>query len=228
MKGKTILLVEDNAQVMHNNATMLRMCGAKTLCAPDLAGARAHIAVAVPDAAVIDIMLPDGTGLDLLRELRTSAGHGVPVLLLTAKGDSEDIVTGLRLGADDYLAKPYDLNVLQARIEAMLRRSSHLPQALRCGPLTLRVASNTVRCSGRDLHITQKEFALLLLLAQNPKQTLKTAYLYEKVWGKALGAAESSTALRIQISNLKKKLAAATDDILIESSRGEGYRLTVL
>ena len=227
MKDKTILLVEDNLQVMRNNATMLRMRGAKVLCAADLASARDYIASDTPDAAIIDIMLPDGTGLDLLQELRSSMGHEVPVLLLTAKGDSEDIVTGLRLGADDYLAKPYDLNVLEARIEAMLRRSTHLPQTLRCGQITLNVTSSTVRCGEEDLHITQKEFALLLLLAQSPRQTLKTAYLYEKVWGEPLGA-ESTTALRTQMSNLKKKLAAATDDILIESTRGEGYRLTIL
>ncbi|MDL2205543.1 response regulator transcription factor [Eubacteriales bacterium OttesenSCG-928-N13] len=227
MKRKMVLLVEDNIQVMKNNTTALEMNGAVVLQATSLSQARALMDGTAPDAAVIDIMLPDGSGIDLLRTMRAGAWRDVPVLLLTAKGDPEDIISGLEMGADDYLPKPYDLNVFEARIVALLRRSSRLPSTLRCGGLCLDIASNTAHYNAENLHLTQKEFSLLLLLAQNLQHPMAAGVLYEKVWGKAL-LYDNTSALRIQMSNLKKKLAAVTEEVIIESSRGEGYCLTVM
>jgi DNA-binding response OmpR family regulator len=162
MTGKIILLVEDNKKIMQNNKTALRYRGAKVETAATLAQARALIAEKPFDAAVFDIMLPDGSGLDLLSEVR--AVSNLPILLLTAKGDSEDIVKGLSIGADDYLAKPYDLNVLAARIDALLRRTqiTDLNENVVIGPLRFDLLSNQALCGDKDLLLTPKEFALLL------------------------------------------------------------------
>ncbi len=224
MNRKTILLVEDNPEVMRNNKMALKSRGAVVLSASTLAEARILIKNNVFDAAVLDIMLPDGSGLDLLREIRRISD--VPILLLTAKGDSQDIVTGLSLGADDYLAKPYYLNVFTARIDSLLRRAGKVAERVLIGSLRFDLLSNQAFWGDRDLLLTQKEFALLLLLAQNEKKCLTAEYLFEKAWGQPMN--EDTATFKVRISNLKKKLAAATGDILIETVRGEGYSLTML
>ena len=235
MTGKTILLVEDNPKVMRNNITILESQGTTVLPAANLTEARSVLAplfsgnrgadgVAPPDAAVIDIMLPDGSGLDLLREIRSVSS--LPVLLLTAKGESQDVVTGLSLGADDYLAKPYDLNVFTARLDALLRRAHSVSERVAVGLLRFDLISSQAYYNGKNLLLTQKEFALLLLLAQNEKKILMSDHLYQKVWGQPLNG--DTAALRLHISNLKKKITAAAAGILIETARGEGYCLTLL
>ena len=226
MKGKTILLVEDNLKVIRNNSNVLRSRGVKVLKALNLAEARKHLHESDPDAAVIDIMLSDGSGIDLLMEIRSSAkSAALPILLLTAKGESHDIVNGLSTGADDYLAKPYDLDVFAARIEALLRRTSMLStisNSITIGFLRFDIITNQVFYKGIDLSLSQKEFALLFLLAQNEGKTLSPQYLYEKVWNQPF---KDSAALKTHIYNLKKKLAVLPAEILIESSWGEGYSL---
>jgi DNA-binding response OmpR family regulator len=242
MTGKTILLIEDNPSVMRNNMTLLESRGALVFSAANLAEARKILVRKKPEVIVLDIMLPDGSGLIFLKELRKGhimqgADHekksvplvnahlaSVPVLLLTAKGEAEDIVAGLSLGADDYLSKPYDLNVFAARIDALLRRSQAANDSLMVGSLHLNVISSQAYYQGEDLLLTHKEFALLLLLAKNQGKVLHAEYLYKEVWGRPL--LENSSALKVQLSNLKKKLSPA-EDILIETSRGEGYRLII-
>lgn len=224
MNGITILLVEDSPEVMRNNTTVLRSRGASVVSAATIAESRRIISEKLPDMAVIDIMLPDGSGLDLLRELRTISN--IPVLLLTAKGESQDIVTGLSLGADDYLAKPYYLNVFTARIDALLRRARTVNESIVIGLLRFDLISNQAFFDGKDLLLTQKEFSLLLLLVQNNGKKLSAEYLFEKAWKQPLLG--DTSALKIQMSNLKKKLSVTTEDILIETSRGEGYCLMIL
>ena len=225
MTGKNILLVEDNPKVMRNNITILKSRGAVVLSAENLAQARSILKQPkLPDMAVIDIMLPDGSGLDLLREIRVMSA--LPVLLLTAKGESQDVVTGLSLGADDYLAKPYDLNVFTARLDALLRRACAVNENIAVGLLKFDLLSHQASCIGKDLLLTQKEFALLLILAQNEKKTLTFDYSFEKAWGQPLSG--DTSALRLQMSNLKKKLSAVTENVVIETTRGEGYCLTTL
>jgi DNA-binding response OmpR family regulator len=233
MTGKTILLVEDNKKIMQNNKTALIYRGAKVETATTIAAARSLITEKLFDAAVFDIMLPDGSGFDLLRDVR--AVSNLPILMLTAKSDSEDIIKGLTIGADDYLAKPYDLNVLAARIDALLRRTYSaassaqiigIDKNIAIGSLRFDLISSQALYVDKDLLLTQKEFALLLLLAQNERKILSMEYLFEKVWKRQLGG--DTIALRSQISNLKKKISAVTGNILIESLRSEGYFLTIL
>jgi len=236
MTGKTILLVEDNPKVMRNNKTMLKSRGATVLAAGSLAQAREYLNYSI-DAAVIDLMLPDGSGLDLLKEIRSAPQDAafdvstMPVLLLTAMGEPSDIVNGLSCGADDYLPKPYDLNVLAERINALLRRTRTVADSVSFGSLNLDIITGKAFYSGKDLSVTQKEFALLFLLVQNKGRQLSSKYLYEKVWGPLPLEEETDSKqnaplqLRVHISNLKKKLSDINNELIIEFSWGEGYSL---
>ena len=238
MTGKTILLVEDNPKVMRNNSNMLKGRGAKVLSAANLAEARRILDTAesektYPDIAVIDIMLPDGSGLDLLKEIRSgfkSTGleneiSKLPVLLLTAKGETDDIVHGFSSGADDYLAKPYQMKIFAARLEALLRRTQSVKDSLSIGRLRFDLINNQVFYSGKDLALSQTEFALLFLLAQSEGKILSAEYLYKKVWKEPF---MENPALRVRISSLKKKLAELNAEILIENEWGGGYCLKSL
>ena len=224
MIGKTILLVEDNPKVMRNNTTLLTSRGARVIAAENLAEARLILSEELPDVAVLDIMLPDGSGLDLLREFRRQST--LPVLLLSAKGKTEDVVTGLSLGADDYIAKPYDLNEFAARIDALIRRAGTIKESATIGSLRFDLLSNQAFYGDVDLLLTQKEFSLLLLLAQNERKILSAEYLFEKAWGQPMNG--DTGTFKVQMSNLKKKLTAVTSGIIIETSRGKGYILTML
>jgi len=223
MTGKTILLVEDNPKVMRNNIMLLKSRGGTVIPAATFIQACSVIEENTFDLAVLDIMLPDGCGFDLLKKIREMGNQ--PVLLLTAKDKSRDVVEGLSLGADDYLAKPYDLNVFAARIDALLRRSRAVSEYAVIGPLRFDLLCNQAFYGEQDLLLTQKEFALLFMLAQNEKRTLTAEYLFEKAWGQPMSG--DNATFKVQMSNLKKKLFAAADKILIETSRGEGYCLTI-
>ena len=235
MKGKTILLVEDNLLVMRNNQNMLHELGVKVFTAETAAKARCYLESIFFDAAIIDITLPDGSGLDLVKEIRSSgksASSGrrlanLPILLLTAKNQTEDILGGFASGADDYLAKPYQLTILSARLEALLRRSglqnkpSIVDHSVTIGFLRFDALSQQAFYDGKDLLLTQKEYSLLFFLAQNRGTIIPPKQLYEKVWG--LPYKEKSAALRIQMSNLKKKLAEVSADGILETVWGGGY-----
>lgn len=212
-----ILLVEDNEQILFGNARMLKRRGYEVVTALTLAEAREQLAVATPDVIVLDIMLPDGSGLDYMKELRQYSQ--IPVLLLTGLSTPEDIVRGLTEGGDDYLTKPYDFHVLLARIEALLRRAGRVPDNLHKGALRLEIVSGQAFFSNDDLLLTQKEFALLLLLAQNEGKIISAEYLYEKVW-KAPMSGDKNT-IQVTISKLRKKIRLARYDISM--LRGQGY-----
>ena len=230
MKGKTILLVEDNPDVMRNNKDMLTDLGVKVLTAETLAEARTHLfpinysLLTAIDAAVIDIMLPDGSGLEFLKEIRKAESYisNLPVLLLTAKGETEDMLHGFSVGADDYLAKPYLMKIFAARLKALLRRSSNVTDSVTIGCLRFDLITNGAFYKDNDLLLTQKEFALLYLLAQNEGKMLRAKYLYENVWKQPF---EENSAVKSHIFNLKKKLSAIESDFIIDSTWGEGYSL---
>jgi DNA-binding response OmpR family regulator len=217
-----ILLVEDDSDIQAVNREMLELRGYGVRAAMNLAEAREKLEDGKPDAIVLDIMLPDGSGLDFLKELRENSD--VPVLLLTALGDSGDVVRGIRAGGDDYLPKPYDYDVFAARIEALLRRSSRSREAniVTKGPLTLDVVAGQALLSGEDLQLSQKEFAALLLLAQNEGKVLSAEFLYETIWKTAMGG--DNRAIQQTVSRLRKKIEHA--GFSIRTLRGEGYTFT--
>ena len=214
---KRILLVEDNEQIMRGNERMLTRRGYEVISALTLSEARSAIEAQMPDLFVLDIMLPDGSGLDFMAELRRHSQ--VPVLLLTGLTTTDDIVRGLSQGGDDYLAKPYDFGVLLARVEALLRRAENVPEKLVRGRLCLDVTADVATLDGANLLLSQKEFALLLIFVQNEKRFISAEYLYEKVWKQPMSG--NSNTLKTMINRLREKIKSC--GYRIEWSRGEGY-----
>ncbi len=212
-----ILLIEDNEQISYGNKRMLERRGYDVMTALTLKDARQSLYEAEPSLIVLDIMLPDGNGLDFLRELRQTSQ--VPVMILTGLNKVGDIVNGLTEGGDDYLTKPYDFEVLLARIEALIRRAGQLPKTLQKGPLTLNVILGQALLDGKDLLLTKKDFALLMLFTQNEGEVFSTDYLYEKIWKAPISG--DTQAVKSAMSRLRKKLAGSGYTIL--PIRGEGY-----
>lgn len=212
-----LLLIEDNPRIQLANKDMLELLGYNVAIAMNLSEARRELAACLPDVIVLDIMLPDGSGLNFLRELRQSSS--VPVLMLTALGTDADTVAGFSTGADDYLAKPYAYPVLAARVEALLRRTGRVPETLVKGELTLTILSGQAFLRGADMLLTNKEFSCLLLLAQNENKPVSAETLYETVWHMPLVG--DSQAVRTIITRLRQKLA--NSGYAIVSKRGDGY-----
>lgn len=219
MNNKVILCVEDNMQVQLFNKQLLEAKGFTVRLAMTLAEARETVAREMPGLIILDIHLPDGNGLDFLRELRKTST--VPIIALTNDNEDKDLVTGFASGCDDYVPKPYTFPVLYARIEALLRRAGYAENILK-GNLTLDVSSGKTFLSGADMLLKPKEFALLQTLAQNENITVSAERLYEKVWKAPIGSDKRS--LQKQISTLRAKLADGGCGYTISSVYGEGYR----
>jgi DNA-binding response OmpR family regulator len=215
---KTILCVEDELSVLANNQAVLSRAGYDVLTAENLREARERLARAAPDAIVLDIMLPDGNGLDFLKELR-SMGSRIPIIMLTAWNKSADIARGLAAGANDYLGKPFEYDVLLARLEAMFRNVGEVPEILEKPPLKLNIVTGQAFLDGADMLLTQKEFTLMLLFMRNEGRAMSAEYLYEKVW--RLPRPTDNSALKSVIYRLRKKLQASKLDI--HCSRRDGY-----
>lgn len=207
MSKAVILLVEDNVDILKINRAALQMRGYRVLSAASVAEARALMEADQPDLAVLDIMLPDGSGLDFCQELRQDT-TALPVLFLTALAEKEDLLAGLRQGGDDYLVKPYDLDILIARIEALLRRTEmerdRQPQDLVRGPLRLNLQWQKAYQDGQDLQLTPREFALLLYFLRNVGKGFDAQALYAAVWG---GDPNGDVrTVKVHVYSLRKKL----------------------
>jgi DNA-binding response OmpR family regulator len=223
-KKKRILCIEDNVQLQKNHKRILPMRGYDVHLAYSLDQAWQLLkAYEMPDVILLDIRLEDGSGLDFLKEFKDS--YDIPVLLLTAMGKPQDIASGLELGADDYLSKPFHYDVLIARIENLLRRASRRPTRWVLGDLELDLASAQAYLGNTDLSLTQKEFQILLVMSENSNQIMSAEALYERIWKQPM--VHNSNALWVQIANLKRKLKAADSRITIEGIRGMGYQLLV-
>lgn len=176
------------------------------------------------DLILLDIMLPHVDGLEVLKELR-GAGLMTPVLMLTAKGDINDKVKGLNLGADDYLAKPFSLAELLARVRALLRRSSAATPVIEAGHLQLNTNSREVLCDGTLLSLTAREFAILEFLLHNKNRAVSRFTLAEHVWGDDFDPFSMSNFIDVHMKNLRKKISVDGKAPLIVTIRGFGYRL---
>ena len=211
-----ILLVEDNEALQKNNKEFLEETGGYNIrLAMNLADAWDSIAKSRPALIVLDILLPDGNGLDFLRELR-QRDVDIPVLLLTALSESDDEVNGIRMGGDDYIAKPFDRNVLLARIDKLLaqrqRADARLNEAVarasadivQYGPLAINNITQRVSLNGEDVNLKPKEFSLLIYFLKNINAKLTAEELYETVWGQ--DANNSVETVRVHIKELRKKL----------------------
>ncbi|MDO4721488.1 MAG: response regulator transcription factor [Peptostreptococcaceae bacterium] len=219
---KTVLLVEDEQSILENNRRFFELEGWNVLTAETVAQARSRLTEQSPDVIVLDIMLPDGNGLDLLRELRRE-GCTIPVIMLTAWGKPSDIALGLKSGANDYMSKPFTYEVLKARVEAMIRNVEQMPESIVKGKISLKPIAMTASIGGKDMLLTQKEFLLLLLFVQNDDRLLSAEYIYEKVWDMPL--LNNKNALKKHITKIRKKLLEEESGYTITSEYGEGYRL---
>ena len=214
-----LLLVEDDAMVQNRNKLLLeRKYNIRQ--AYTLAEARAIMAEeGMPRAIVLDVMLPDGSGVKFLHELRETSN--VPVLMLTSLNTQEDILNGLTAGGDYYLTKPCNQMIFVSHVEALLRRSAIIPDALTLGPIRLEPASGRAFLNGEDMALTQKEFSLLQQFMQHPNKILLAKDLYEKVWRQEMLVDAHS--LKTAVSRLRNKLRGS--DYTITAEYGEGYIL---
>ena len=177
------------------------------------------------DGIILDVMMPGMSGFDVLKSLR-EAGDKTPVLLLTARSEIEDRITGLDLGADDYLPKPFATGELLARIRAMLRRREDFtPDILSCGDLSLNTSNAELRCGTASVVLSKLEFKLLELLMHNQGICLSTEDMLTRVWGYDTDA--DLGVVWVYISYLRKRLSALNSRVKIKVRRGIGYTLEV-
>jgi len=224
----TVLVIEDNQDLAYGLRNNLEIEGHQVEVAGDGAAGLARVRQSEPDLVILDLMLPGLDGFRVLRALRDEGRH-LPVLILTARGDESDKVRGLRLGADDYVTKPFGVLELLARVEALLRRAgaaapAGAPAVERFGDIEVFTASRAVRRRGEPVTLTPKEYDLLLTLLDRRGAVASRAELLTEVWGYS-GAVMSRT-VDTHIAELRRKLEAdlaAPRHIL--TVRKSGYRL---
>ncbi len=214
-----VLLVEDDPALGEFLQRVLTEEGCASVLAPTLTAGRAALDAQRFDAIVLDWMLPDGDGVAWCQSLAARPMHP-PVLMLTARGEVADRVRGLRSGADDYLTKPFEVDELLARLDALVRRTRAAGE-LRIGSLVLHRLAQRALVDGAPLDLTAKEFALLARLAQDLDRPVDRGTLLRDVWG--LRFDPNSGLLEVHISRLRDKLGAEARRI--ETVRGVGYRL---
>ncbi len=223
-----ILVIEDNPNLAFGLRNNLEIEGYEVDVAADGEAGLARARTSAPDLVILDLMLPRMDGFRVLRALRGD-GVRIPVLVLTARGDEADKVRGLKLGADDYVTKPFGVLELLARVEALLRRASHGgggtdAPVLALGDLEIAPAARTVRRAGRAVSLSPKEFDLLVALVRRPGAFVSRVELLTEVWGYRAGV--TSRTVDTHIASLRRKLEpnpGAPRYVL--TVRGRGYRL---
>lgn len=240
-----VLLIDDDARLSSMVSDYLRASGLQVETANSLAVARQKLAISAPKnmaqpaasapavhqptgyaAVVLDLMLPDGDGLDLCRELRSHARtRMVPLLMLSARGEPLDRIVGLELGADDYLAKPFEPRELLARVKALIRRAASMPdtgETLRFGKLEIDLAERAARLDGQQLDLTSHQFDLLVVLAQNSGRVMSRDQIMDALKGHPLEAYDRS--IDVHISRIRALIEAdPKNPRRVLTVRGAGY-----
>lgn len=214
-----ILLVEDNAALGRAVREHLALAGHAVDHVGTCAEAEATLAVGDHALVLLDLGLPDGSGLDVLRGLRRR-GDWRPTIILTARDQITDRIEGLKAGADDYVVKPFDLGEVLARVQAVTRRgAAHPDPEFRAGEVRLNLQDRRAVVAGRDVTLTAREWAILERLLQRPGAVVSRERLEEAIY--AFGEEVESNALEVHVSRIRKKLGSA----LIDTLRGVGYRV---
>lgn len=218
-----ILLVEDDRSIRETTRMGLRDAGFEVITAGDGNDALVRFRRDSPAAVLLDVMLPGKDGLEVLKEIRSRSA--TPVVMLTARDGTSDVVVGLELGADDYITKPFEMPILVARLRAALRRASHAAHGehLSIGDVSIDVAGHRVTRDGEQIDLSPTEFRLLVELAGQPNRVLTREVLLDTVWGyPALG---DTRLVDVAVQRLRAKLERdPSRPRLIETVRGFGYR----
>ena len=219
--GTRILVVEDDESIAHLVELELEHRNFSVRCAYDGRSGLEEVERFRPEAVVLDIMLPKMDGVGVLNSLR-KAGNRVPVIMLTARDATLDKVHSLNHGADDYLTKPFDIEELTARLQALLRRVEG-EEILRVGDLELNTATREARRGAREIELTHREYELLEFMAKNPRRVLSRDFLLSRVWEQEFGI--PTNVVDVYIGYLRKKVDADGQPKLIHTVRGSGYAL---
>jgi two-component system, OmpR family, response regulator MtrA len=221
MKGR-VLVVDDDTALAEMLGIVLRNEGFEPVFCADGDKAMAAFRDSKPDLVLLDLMLPGKDGIDVCRQIRTESG--VPIVMLTAKSDTVDIVVGLESGADDYIVKPFKPKELVARVRARLRRPQEpAPETLQIGDLTIDVAGHSVKRGGQAISLTPLEFDLLVALARKPWQVFTREVLLEQVWGYRHAA--DTRLVNVHVQRLRSKIEKDPEQPeIVVTVRGVGYK----
>ena len=218
-----ILIVEDEVGIARFLERALRSEGFATEVASDGERGQALALTGDFDLVLLDVMLPQRSGLDVLGSIRRERPE-TPVILLTALGEKEDVIEGLNLGADDYVTKPFDLDELLARIRAQLRRPAQRdPTRLETADITVDLHTRAVTRNGSSVHLTAREFELLVYLMRHPNQVLSREQILSSVWGYDFDP--GTNVLSVYVNYLRRKLTIDGEPPPIETVRSVGIRL---
>jgi two-component system, OmpR family, KDP operon response regulator KdpE len=218
-----VLVIDDEPQFLRALSTNLRGAGYDVDTAATAAEALAAAPLRPPDAVILDLLLPDGSGRDVCRELRSWSK--APIILVSAVGDDDEKIAALDAGADDYVTKPFAVGELLARLRAVLRRAGS-PEApvLELGPIRIDLEKSLVTVDAELVHLTPHEFKILRVLALNEGKLLTHRAILREVWGPAYG--DESNYLHVYVSQLRRKLEPdATRPQYLLTEPGAGYRL---
>lgn len=219
-----VLVVEDSPEFAQIVVSVVKEAGHRVKTAGTIAEAEALMAAIPPSLVVLDLSLPDGDGLDLCRTIREQSN--AYILMLSGRDDEVDKIVGFRLGADDYVTKPFSPRELSVRIEALARRPrsphSDVPERV-FGDLIVRPLAREVELAGRLVELTRIEFDLLDQLTANPRQVMTRGQLLDSVWGEDWYGDDHI--VDVHIANLRKKLAIVNDRAIVRTVRGVGYGL---
>jgi two-component system KDP operon response regulator KdpE len=223
MSKPLVLVVDDEPQILRALQTNLRGAGYEVETASTTEGALATAAMRPPDAVILDLVLPDGSGIDVCRELRSWSS--APVLVLSVVGDEAEKVAALDAGADDYVTKPFSVDELLARLRAVLRRSGPtLEPVITVGELSIDVPNRAVTRNGTRIRLSPHEFDLLRVLAQNRGKLLTHRMLLREVWGPSYQI--EAHYLHVYVSNLRRKIEPdPSSPRYLLTEPGAGYRL---
>ena len=227
MAGKQILLIEDEKSIRDMTAFALRRAGFEVSEAEDCRSGRAQISDRRPDLVLIDWMLPDSSGLELTRQLkRDPATAELPIILVTARAEESDKVSGLDGGADDYVTKPFRTRELVARINAVLRRSGSTggDDTVEHDGLRLEQASHRVMAGARPVTLGPTEYRMLEFFMTHPERVYSREQLLDRIWGGSVYVEERT--IDVHIRRLRKALEEFGYDVLIQTVRGAGYRFS--
>ena len=226
MSAKKILIVEDEQAIREMIAFHLSRAGFETIEASDCREARALLADNQPDLALVDWMLPDASGLELTRMLKRDSNYeDLAIIMLTARAEERDKVSGLEGGADDYVTKPFSPRELIARIHAVLRRAGNSEDELvSAGVLELDVAGHRVLSSGQEIKLGPTEYRLLQFLMTHADRVYSRTQLLDRVWGANVYVEERT--VDVHVRRLRKALSVVGGDEYIQTVRGAGYRFS--